>query len=248
MHRTGARSHGNHSQEDGDMKIGIIGAGMIGGTLARRWTRLGHEVFIANSRGPETLRELAAETGAKAVTPAEAARAGEVVVLTIPQKAVLDLPKDLFANVPKDVVVIDTGNYYPIRDGQLEELDGGKVESEWVASRIGRPVVKAFNNIFFKHLLEKGTPKGTPGRIALPVAGDPPEARAKVLRLVEELGFDAIDAGSLSDSWRQQPGTPCYTHDLDAARLKQALAQAERGRLPEYRNAANESLKKYLTT
>ena len=91
------------------MKIGIIGAGMIGGTLVRRWTRLGHEVFIANSRGPETLRELATETGAKAVTRAEAARAGEVVVLTIPQKAVLDLPKDLFANVPKDVVVIDTG-------------------------------------------------------------------------------------------------------------------------------------------
>lgn len=153
------------------MKIGIIGAGMIGGTLVRRWTRLGHEVFIANSRGPETLRELAAETGAKAVTRAEAARAGEVVVLTIPQKAVLDLPKDLFANVPKDVVVIDTGNYYPIRDGQLEELDGGQVESEWVASKIGRPVVKVFNNIYFKSLLEKGTAKGTPGRIALPVAG-----------------------------------------------------------------------------
>jgi predicted dinucleotide-binding enzyme len=85
-------------------------------------------------------------------------------------------------------------------------------------------------------------------RNALPVAGDPPEARAKVLQLVEELGFDALDAGSLSDSWRQQPGTPCYTDDLDAARLKQALAQAERGRIPEYRNAANESLKKFLTT
>ena len=230
------------------MKIGIIGAGMIGGTLVRRWTRLGHEVFIANSRGPETLRELAAETGAKAVTRAEAARAGEVVVLTIPQKAVLDLPKDLFANVPKDVVVIDTGNYYPIRDGQLEELDGGQVESEWVASKIGRPVVKVFNNIYFKSLLEKGTAKGTPGRIALPVAGDPPEARAKVLKLVDELGFDPVDAGSLSESWRQQPGTPSYTHDFDAARLKQALAQAERARIPEYRNAANESLKKFLAT
>lgn len=230
------------------MKIGIIGAGLIGGTLARRLTRLGHEVFIANSRGPETLRDLAAETGAKAVTRAEAAKAGEIIVLTIPQKAVLDLPKDLFANTPKDAVVIDTGNYYPVRDGQIAELDNGKLESEWVASKIGRPVVKAFNNIYFKNLLEKGTAKGTPGRIALPVAGDPPEARAKVLRLVDELGFEPIDAGSLADSWRQQPGTPCYTHDLDAARVKQALAQAERSRLSEYRNAANESLKRYLTT
>lgn len=229
------------------MKIGIIGAGMIGGTLARRWTKLGHEVFIANSRGPESLRELAAETGAKAVTRAEAARAGQVVVLTIPQKAVLDLPKDLFANVPSDVVVIDTGNYYPIRDGQLEELDAGQVESEWVAAKIGRPVVKAFNNIYFKHLLEKGLPKGTPGRIALPVAGEP-EARAKVLRLVDELGFEPVDAGSLSESWRQQPGTPSYGHDLDAARLKQALAQTERARIPEYRNAANDSLKQALKT
>ena len=185
-------------------------------------------------------------TGAKAVTRAEAARAGEVVVLTIPLKAVPDLPKELFANVPKDVVVIDTCNYYPVRDGQIAELDAGKIESEWVASLIGRPVVKAFNNIYFKSLLEKGQAKGTPGRTALPVAGDPPAARAKVLQLVEELGFDPIDAGSLSDSWRQQPGTPSYTHDLDAARLKQALAQAERGRVPEYRNAANESLKQML--
>lgn len=229
------------------MKIGIIGAGMIGGTLTRRLTRLGHDVFIANSRGPETLRELAAETGAKAVTREEAAKAGELIILTIPQKAVQDLPRELFANVPKDVPVIDTGNYYPLRDGQLAELDAGKVESEWVASRIGRPVIKAFNNIYFMSLLEKGLAKGTPGRIALPVAGEPADAKAKVLRLVDELGFDPIDSGSLSDSWRQQPGTPCYTHDLDAASLKKALAQAEHGRLPEYRNAANESLKRYLS-
>ncbi|NOK36823.1 NAD(P)-binding domain-containing protein [Corallococcus exercitus] len=230
------------------MKIGIIGAGLIGGTLARRWTQLGHEVSIANSRGPETLRELAKETGAKAVTVQEAAKAGEVVVVTIPQKAVPDLPKGLFANVPKDVVVIDTGNYYPVRDGSIPELEAGTPESEWVAKLLGRPVIKAFNNIFFQSLGSKGTPKGTAGRVALPVAGDPPEHRAKVLKLVEELGFDGIDAGSLSESWRQQPGTPVYTHDFDAPGVKKALAAAERSRIPEYRNNADTWLRNFLAS
>ncbi|NOK19029.1 NADPH-dependent F420 reductase [Corallococcus carmarthensis] len=246
MHPTGAWSRGAHFPEECDMKIGIIGAGLIGGTLAKRWTKLGHEVFIANSRGPDTLKDLAKETGAKAVTAQEAAQAGEVVVVTIPQKAVPDLPNGLFANVPKDVVVIDTNNYYPVRDGQIAELLGGTLESEWVSKLIGRPVIKAFNNIFFQSLDQKGKPKGTPGRVALPVAGDPPEHRAKVLKLVEELGFDGIDAGSLSESWRQQPGTPVYTHDFDAPGVKKALAEAERSRLPEYRNNADEGLKKYL--
>ncbi|WP_223644557.1 NADPH-dependent F420 reductase [Corallococcus sp. EGB] len=230
------------------MKIGIIGAGLIGGTLARRWTQLGHEVSIANSRGPETLRELAKETGAKAVTVEEAAKAGEVVVVTIPQKAVPHLPKGLFANVPKDVVVIDTGNYYPVRDGSIPELEAGTPESEWVSKLLGRPVIKAFNNIFYMSLGEKGVPKGTPGRIALPIAGDPPEHRAKVIKLVEELGFDAIDVGGLADSWRQQPGTPVYTRDLDAPGVKKALAEAERSRLSEYRKKADDSLKAFLAS
>ncbi|RKG91461.1 NADPH-dependent F420 reductase [Corallococcus terminator] len=230
------------------MKIGIIGAGYIGGTLARHWVKLGHEVVIANSRGPETLKEVAAETGAKAVTPADAVKGAEVVVVTIPQKAVRDLPKDLFANVPKEVIVIDTGNYYPIRDGALSEIDKGMVESEWVAKLLGRPVIKVFNNIYSKSLLEKGVPKGTPGRIALPVAGDSPEAKAKVLQLVEALGFDAIDAGGIADSWRQQPGTPVYTQDFDAAHVKKALAEADRAQIPSYREKANEGLKQYFAS
>lgn len=225
------------------MRIGIIGAGMIGGTLARRLTALGHEVAIANSRGPETLRDLAAETGARAVTTEEAARSGEIVIVTIPEKAVPDLPKDLFAGVPESVVVVDTGNYYPVRDGRIEALENGQVESAWAAEHLGRPVVKAFNNIYFQSLLEKGLPKGTPGRIALPVAGDPPEARQRVMRLVDELGFDPVDAGSLEDSWRQQPGTPAYVADFDAPRLKEALGAADRGRLAEYRKKADDSLR-----
>ena len=228
------------------MKIGIIGAGMIGGTLARRLVNLGHEVVIANSRGPDTIRELAADVGATAVTVAEAARGGEIVIVTIPQRAVARLPKDLFAGVPADVVVIDTGNYYPSRDGSIPAIDEGQPESAWVADSLGRPVIKAFNNIYFKSLLEKGMPKGTTGRIALPVAGDPPDARAKVLRLVDELGFDPVDAGSIEESWRQQPGTPCYTNDLDAPRLKEALAAADRTRVPEYRQAADDAARAFF--
>lgn len=228
------------------MKIGIIGAGMIGGTLARRLVSLGHEVVIANSRGPDTIRELAADVGATPVTAAEAARGGEIVVVTIPERAVADLPKDLFAGVPADVVVIDTGNYYPSRDGSIPAIVEGQPESAWVAEQLGRPVIKAFNNIYFMSLLEKGTPKGTTGRIALPVAGDPPPARAKVLRLVDELGFDPVDAGNIEESWRQQPGTPCYTLDLDAPRVKEALAATDRSRIPEYRKAADDAVKAYF--
>jgi predicted dinucleotide-binding enzyme len=115
------------------MKIGIIGAGNIGGTLTRRFTALRHEVLVANSRGPETLRELAKETGAKAVTAKEAARAGEVVIVTIPEGHISELPKDLFAGVPDNVVVVDTGNYYPRhRDGRIAEIEAGLTESRWV--------------------------------------------------------------------------------------------------------------------
>ncbi|MCE9672829.1 NAD(P)-binding domain-containing protein [Myxococcus stipitatus] len=229
------------------MKIGIIGAGNIGATLARKWVKLGHEVSLANSRGPDTLRELAAEIGATPVTVAQAARSGELVVVTIPQRAVMDLPKDLFEGVPADVVVIDTGNYYPSRDGVISALEGGQTESAWVSQQLGRPVVKAFNNIYAKSLAEKSQPQGAPGRIALPVAGAPP-AKAKVMRLIDELGFDPVDAGDIEGSWRQQPGTPCYTRDFDAPRLKEALAAADRSRIPEYRKAADDAAKPFFAT
>jgi predicted dinucleotide-binding enzyme len=230
------------------MKIGIIGAGMIGGTLARLLTALGHEVVIANSRGPESLRELAAETGARAMTVAEAARGGEIVIVTIPQRAVPKLPRELFAGVPEDVVVVDTGNYYPTRDGRIDAIEDGQVESAWVAEHLGRPVVKAFNNIVSQSLLENGRPKGEPGRIALPVAGDPLASRQKVMRLVDELGFDPVDAGNMEDSWRQQPGTPCYAADLDALRLKEALDAADRSRLPEYRSKADDAARAFFAS
>jgi predicted dinucleotide-binding enzyme len=217
------------------MKIGIIGAGNIGGTLTRRLSALGHEVVVANSRGPESLAELARESGAQAVSVKEAARGRDVVVVTIPEGKIRGLPKDLFAGVGKDLVVVDTGNYYPQRDGRIDEIEDGTTESRWVERQLGRPVVKAFNNIYFKHLMDHGRPAGSAGRIALPVAGDDAAAKGVVLRLVEELGFDAVDAGGLDDSWRQQPGSPVYAADFDAAGVKRALAEAQRERKPEWR-------------
>ena len=217
------------------MKIGIIGAGQIGGTLTRLLTKLGYEVFVANSRGPASLADLARETGAQAVSVREAARAGEVVVVTIPEAKIRDLPRDMFAGVPDEVVVIDTGNYYPReRDGRIGEIEAGITESRWVANQLGRPVVKAFNNIYAQHLLERGRPAGSQGRIALPVAGDDKNAKATVMRLVDQFGFDAIDAGGLDESWRQQPGTPGYTADLDAEGVRRALAQASKERTPKW--------------
>ncbi len=217
------------------MKIGIIGAGQIGGTLTRRFTALGHEVSVANSRGPKTLAGLAAETGAKAVSVREAARAGDLVIVTIPEAKIRQLPQDLFAGVRADVVIVDTGNYYPRqRDGRIDEIEDGMTESRWVSQQLGRPVVKAFNNIYARHLLERGQPAGTPARIALPVAGDDKAAKAVILRLVDQLGFDGVDAGGLDDSWRQQPGTPVYAADLDAEGVLRALAAAKRDRTPEF--------------
>lgn len=218
------------------MNIGIIGAGHIGGTLTRRFTALGHKVFVANSRGPETLRDLSAETGARAVGIEEAARSGDVVVVTIPMKNLTSLPRNLFKGVSDNVVVVDTCNYYPQqRDGRIEAIENGMPESRYVEQQIGHPVIKAFNNIYAQHLMDLGQPEGSPRRIALPVAGDDKTAKGIVLRLVDELGFDAVDAGGLDDSWRQQPGTPVYAQDFDAEGVRRALAEANKERKPEWR-------------
>ena len=218
------------------MKIGIIGAGHIGGTLARRLAKIGHEVSVANSRGPETLAKLAKESGARAVTVTEAARDKDVIIVTIPQKNIPKLPRDLFAGVPETTVVVDTGNYYPRqRDGRIDAIEKGTAESRWVAQQIGRPVVKAFNNIYAQHLMERGRVAGAAGRIALPVAGDDKRSKDVVIKLLDELGFDGIDAGGLDDSWRQQPGTPVYGTDLDADGVRRALASAKNERPEDFR-------------
>jgi 8-hydroxy-5-deazaflavin:NADPH oxidoreductase len=218
------------------VKIGIIGAGNIGGNLTRRFADLGHEVSVANSRDPETLWELANETGAKTVWANEAARGAEILVVTIPEKNIPDLPAGVLDGLASSAVVIDTGNYYPKqRDGKITDIENGTTESRWVANHLGHPVVKAFNGIYASHLLTHGKPAGTPGRIALPVAGDDPASNAVVIGLLDQLGFDGVDAGELDGSWRQQPGTPVYGADLDAEGVKKALADASPERPSDFR-------------
>ena len=219
------------------MKIGIIGAGHIGAELAKKLVGSGHEVAIANSRGPETLAEIAAATGARPASLADVAKGAAVVIISIPEKSVPSLPAGLFRDAPANVVVVDTGNYYPRRDGVIPELASRSLtESEWVARTIGRPVLKAFNSILSQSLADCARPKGAPDRLALPVAGDDAQGKKVLFALVDAIGFDPIDGGSLSESWRQEPGSPVYCTDRAVAAAKRALEAAVRDDSPRQRD------------
>lgn len=206
------------------MRIGIIGSGNIGGTLARLWAGAGHQVVLANSRGPESLAGLVAGIGpaASASTPAGAAAAGEVVVVAIPFVRYPDLPAAQLAGK----VVIDATNYYAGRDGAFPEIaSGDTTSSELVAAAVpGAAVVKAFNTIHFRHLAADGKPPGTPGRRAIPIAGDDAAAKATVAALMDEIGFDAYDVGPLADGRRFDPGTPLFNVALTRDEVAAALA------------------------
>jgi 8-hydroxy-5-deazaflavin:NADPH oxidoreductase len=208
------------------MRIGLIGAGNIGSTLARLAVEHGHDVMLSNSRGPETLGGLVSHLGARAVagTAAEAAAFGDVVAVAIPLKNYRRVPAAELANK----IVIDANNYYPQRDGQIPELDDDAVTtSELLAAFLPESrVVKAFNNIYYADLAAQGEPAGTPGRRALPIAGDDPEAKKAVADLIEEFGFDVVDAGGLAEGRRFQRGTPANVTRLDADALRAALAEA----------------------
>lgn len=219
------------------MKIGIIGAGNIGGNLTRRFTAVGHDVSVANSRGPHTLTELAEETGATPVTVEEAARGADVVIVTIPLKAVPNLPDGILDGAAEGAAVIDTGNYYPQqRDGRIAGIeDDGLTESRWTARQIGHTVVKAFNGTYAQDILDRARPAGAPDRMALPVAGDDEAAKRRVRELIDEIGFDTVDAGGLDDSWRQQPGTPVYGLQEGVDAVTKALAEASPERTPDFR-------------
>nr|AGS49442.1 putative polyketide synthase [uncultured bacterium esnapd5.2] len=219
------------------MKIGIIGAGNIGGNLTRRLTTLGHDVSVANSRGPHTLTALAEETGATPVPVEEAARDAEIVIVAIPMKAVPDVPSGLLDEAADGVAVIDTGNYYPQqRDGKIAEIDDeGLTESRWTERRLGHRVIKAFNGTYAQDLLDRARPAGAPDRMALPVAGDDEAAKRRVRALIDELGFDTVDAGGLDDSWRQQPDSPVTGLRAGVGAVTKALAEASPERKPEFR-------------
>ena len=218
--------------------VGLIGSGHIGGTVAALATAAGYDVVLSNSRGPQTLADLVAELGphARAATAAEAAEAGDLVVVSIPLRAYRDVPVEPLAGK----VVIDTNNYYPQRDGQIPELDD---ESTTVSELLQRHlpdarVVKGFNNIMFRPLRSLARPHGAPDRTALPIAGDDPDAKAAVTAFLDAIGYDTVDAGPLAEGWRFQRDTPAYAglyfgpegegRPVDAAGVRAALAEARR--------------------
>jgi predicted dinucleotide-binding enzyme len=207
------------------MQIGIIGAGHIGSTLARHFVAVGHDVGIANSRGPETLQDLASELGERChpMTAEDAARFGEIVVVSVPVKAFDDLPADALGGK----IVIDTCNYYPARDGHISELDADETtSSELLAGRLqGASVVKAFNAIRWDHLRDDANTRPGGERFGIPIAGDDLTAKQAVDDLIEEIGFDGVDAGPLGEGGRKfQVGAPLYGAQLPSAELAVRLA------------------------
>jgi predicted dinucleotide-binding enzyme len=210
--------------------LGLIGAGRIGSQLARLGVANGYDVVISNSRGPETLSALVAELGARARagTVLDAARAGDIVVVTIPLKSIRTVPVEPLAGK----VVIDTNNYYPARDGHIPELDNeSTTTAELLQAHLPRSkVVKAFNHIYAADLTKDGQPRGTANRRALVIAGDDADAKATVTRLLDQFGFDTVDAGPLSEGWRIQRDTPGYGPRRTADELRKDLAAAKRYR------------------
>jgi predicted dinucleotide-binding enzyme len=221
--RGGSMSHGMKT-------IGFIGAGHIGSQVARLASKQGYDVVLSNSRGPETLAALVKELGsrARAATPAEAARDGELVVVSIPLRSIATVPVEPLAGK----VVIDTNNYYPQRDGHIAELDNeSTTTAELLQARLPRSkVVKAFNHIYAAQLTTDGKPPGAPGRRALVIAGDDEAAKKTVTHLLDQFGFDTVDAGALAEGWRIQRDTPGYGPRRTAEELRSDLAQARRYR------------------
>ncbi len=217
------------------MKIGIIGAGEIGGTLVRQYSKVGHTVKMSSSSGTEKLKNLALETGASAVMLADVVTDVDVIVISIPMIAILKLQKNLLKNTSANTPIIDTCNYYPIRDGLINDIENGMPESVWVSNQLQRPVIKTYNSILYRSLANSGLAKGSLSRVALPISGDDKQSKELVSILVNDSGFDSLDYGSLQDSWRQQPGSPVYCTDLTITQLKKSLERARKDLLPERR-------------
>src|SRR6266446_880011 len=225
------------------MNIGVIGTGDIGAVIIRKLRHAGYAVKMVNTRGPESLKDLAANTGAIPVSVEQVVQDVDMLFIVVPQKAIPELPKGLLNKARKETIVIDVGNYYPFRDGRIDELENGLTESVWVERQIGRPVVKVLNNIIAKALAEAGRPAGSRDRVALPISGDNPKAKEIVAQLIGRFGFDSVDAGAIAESWRQQPGSPVYCTNPTKEELQLWLNKVDRSSLVTNRE---KGLKAYL--
>ena len=213
------------------MNIGLIGPGEIGAVIVRKFRDAGYPVKMANSKGPDSLKKLAAETGAKPVSVEEVVQDVDVLFIVVPERAIPELPKGLLNKAKKETIVIDVGNYYPFRDDRIDEIENGLTDSAWVEKQIGRPVIKVLNAIVSNALAEAGRPAGSRDRIALPISGDNPKAKEIVAQLLDRIRFDSVDAGTIAESWRQQPGSPVYCTNPTKEELQKWLKNVDRSSL-----------------
>ena len=223
------------------MKFGIIGVGSIGSIgsiISRKLVKNGHDVKIADARGIEHLE--GKELVGTPVRVEDVIKNIEILIISLPTKAIPSI-RNIINQVGEEVIIVDTSNYYPFRDDKIEEIENGMVESVWVSNQLGRPVIKAFNNLLAYTLENEGTSEDSSGRIAMAVAGNDPAQKQVVMDVVNELGFDVVDSGSLSDSWRQQPGTPAYCTELTRDELTKALKKANKEKAPLSRDKVIEN-------
>lgn len=226
------------------MKFGIIGAGPIGASISKKLVKNGHEVKIADARNIEHLD--GKDIAGTPVAVEEVINNIDVLLLSLPLHVMPSI-RPIIDQVGEDIIIADTSNYYPFRDNQIKEIENGMVESVWVSNQLGRPIIKAFNNLLAYTLENKGTPDGTEGRIAMAIAGDNPSQKQVMIDVVNELGFDAVDGGSLSDSWREQPGTPAYCTELTKEELVEALKKADKEKAPIQRDKVMEKFSAGMT-
>lgn len=221
------------------MKFGIIGAGTIGSIISKKLVKNGHDVKVADARGIEHLE--GKELAGTPVLIEDVITNIEVLIISLPLTALPSI-RNIIEQVGEEVIVVDTSNYYPSRDQKIAEIENGMVESDWVSNQLGKPIIKAFNNLLAHTLENEGTPEGTSGRIAMAIAGNDVSQKQIIMNVVNQLGFDTVDSGSLSDSWRQQPGTPAYCTELTKEELTKALEKANKEKAPFLRDKVIEKL------
>jgi predicted dinucleotide-binding enzyme len=221
------------------MRFGFIGAGPMALNIAKKLAKNGHDIKIADARGIERLE--GKELAGKPVSVEEVITDIDVLIVSIPFNALPSI-RSVIEQVGEEVVIVDTSNYYSVRDNNIEEIKNGMVESVWVSQQLGRPIIKAFNNLLAYTLEYKGTPEGTSERLAIAIAGDNQSHKQIIMNVVNEVGFDPLDGGSLGESWRQQPGTPGYCTELTKEELTAAMKRANKEKARFQRDKVLEQL------